>query len=989
MLNISRYFTTEDVHPFDAVAWEVGDVVIQGKDGPVFEAKGVQFPAFWGQRARDIVASKYFRVVDGEKETSAKQMLTRVVDTISGWGYHDRYFGDDTSDIFVCELTHILLNQYASFNSPVWFNVGVQECPQTSACYILDVEDSMESILEWYRQEGMIFKGGSGSGVNLSKIRPKGAPLSGGGTSSGVMSFARVADANAGAIKSGGTTRRAAKLLVLDVNHPDIEEFIQCKVDAERLASHLMEIGYGNGIEGGAYDNVPWQNANNSVNVSDIFMANATAEDGVHTTRVSQAYVMLQKIAAASWECGDPGLFFRDTINAWHTTPGNGRIVSANPCGEFLRPPNEACNLASINLLKFLKDDGAFDIPAFCHTVDILITAMDILIDRSSYPTETIAQNSKDYRPLGLGYSNLGAFLMAQGLPYDSDAGRALAASITALSTGRAYKRSAEIAKVKGAFTGYAQNSDTMLAVIERHRKLAESLKNSSEHAINHCANDTWSALAGHALCSAGFRNCQVTVLAPCGTISFMMDCDTTGVEPCIGLVTTKKLVGGGEVQMVNGIVARALRALVAYPERTIDAQIKDLRTRGAFVCKSEHISVFATALGDNAISWQGHIKMVSAVQPFLSGGCSKTINMPHDSTVQDVFDAYVMAWRSGLKAISIYRDGSKGTQPVTVSGPAMSAAAHLAKLVSLKPQQELDEHKNTSPPMPTEEEWSFPKLTEEEWALLEDAPSARKRLPAERKSITHKFTINAHEGYLTVGLYDNGSPGELFLRMSKEGSTLSGLIDAWATMVSIALQYGVPLDVITSKFKDTQFDPRGFTGNPEIKTSSSVLDYISRWLENKFLHDKRVQQELERAGVNGDRNHLPFETFLTSKDAALQETKEDRSIALARTLMGARHEGRKTEAAAHFWLEEFADSSKTHQDNTEPERNRFEVMVAYAVKARQQREARMHNFFGLGEQVRLGGNGALTLCFECGGMTQRAGSCCVCTVCGTSTGCA
>ena len=924
MLSIPRYFTTENVHPFDAIEWEVGDVAIQGRDGPVFEANNVKFPAFWSQRARDIVASKYFRVVDCERETSAKQMISRVVNTITAWGCADGYFEYGLHGLqansFRDELTHILLNQYAAFNSPVWFNVGVQECPQTSACYILDVEDSMESILEWYRQEGMVFKGGSGSGVNLSKIRPKGAPLSGGGKASGVMSFAKVADTNAGAIKSGGTTRRAAKLLVLDVEHPDIEDFINAKVESERLARYLIGAGYGNGIEGGAYDQVPWQNANNSVSVPDIFMAYAVSPNPLE--EVTSAQEMLHKIAMATWECGDPGLFFSDTVNAWHTTPSRGPIRSGNPCQEFLRPPHEACNLASINLLKFLKDDGSFDIPSFIHTVDIMITAMDILIDRSSYPTEAIAQNSKDYRPLGLGYCNLGAFLMAQGLPYDSDEGRALAASVTAFMTGQAYKRSAEIAKVKGAFAGYAQNCDVMRDVIFKHYTTVVS----SFDVAGACDIGSESLLvwenASNLGAKNGFRNCQVAVLAPCGTISFMMDCDTTGVEPCLGLVTTKKLVGGGEIRMVNGVVSRAMKSL-DYDESAIRiacAALYDGLPFGITIgLLPEHHSVFHTALGDNPISWQGHIKMVSAVQPFLSGGVSKTINMPHESTVQDVFDAYVMAWKMGLKAIAIYRDGSKGVQPVTVvsldKGKALNDAA-IKMLDEMKHYPTADLKDADFPPM-----FSLPQ---------------RRRLPDERSGITHKFTINTHEGYLTVGLYDDNAPGELFVRMSKEGSTLGGLMDAWATMVSIALQYGVPLPVITAKFKDTQFDPRGFTGNPEIKTVSSVLDYISRWLEKKFL---RAEVKPTWAWIPGG---------------------DEKSVQKAREITGVPY--------LHVSTEPYPTPSDSDS-------------VADALAA--------HLIASMPHDMRAYGNGALPLCSECGGMTQRAGSCCVCTVCGTSTGCA
>lgn len=886
-LAIPRYFTSADQHPFDAVAWEVRDVVIVGRDGqPVFEAHGVEFPAFWSQQATDIVASKYFRVVGGERETSVRQMIHRIVHEIGLWGYEDKYFqswcvlGGDTG-VFMDELTHILLNQYASFNSPAWFNVGVQKCPQTSACYVLDVEDSMESILEWYRQEGMIFKGGSGSGVNLSKIRAKGSSLSNGGVASGVISFARVADANAGAIRSGGSTRRAAKLLVLNVDHPEIEDFIQCKVDAERLARHLMKLGYGNGIEGGAYDQVPWQNANNSVSVSDEFMRDASCLIGLTSPEARSRQELLHKIAKAAWECGDPGLFFKDMVNAWHTTPHRGPIVSANPCGEFLRPPNEACNLASLNLLKFLNDDGSFDILAFTHTIDVLITAMDILIDRSSYPTEAIVANSKAYRPLGLGYCNLGALLMAKGLPYDSEEGRALAASITALMTGKAYSQSAKLANVKGAFSRFASNKDAMLDIIKRHivdlyyiHEDAPCGKHDEVlSAMIITAHQSWCDVEGFGALY-GFRNCQVTVLAPCGTISFMMDCDTTGIEPCLGLVTTKKLVGGGEMQMVNGVVDRGLKSL-GFESVVFREQLREKLMYEMPEVLEPHIDVFATALGNNPIPWQGHIKMVAAVQPFISGGISKTINMPHDATVEDVRDAYIMAWKSGLKAISIYRDGSKGIQPVTVHAGTPMPMPHSESSLTLDASQWAQDYANmygykecaacaAKPGTPTlcpsclhnraviddfKKLWINSVQGQPTPRLLNPQLNLQRRhLPDERQSITHKFTINTHEGYLIVGLYPNGRPGELFVRMAKEGSTLGGLMDAWATVMSIALQYGVPPDVLTTKLKGTRYEPAGFTGNPDIHITSSITDYIAQWVEKKFSHMKPA--DFEDGGV-------------------------------------------------------------------------------------------------------------------------------------------
>ena len=930
-LTIPRYFTSENQHPYDAVAWEVRDAVITRKDGqPVFEASGVEFPAFWSQRATDIVASKYFRIVDGECETSVRQMLDRVVSTIGQWGHEDAYFADrvgytsSCSKVFCDELTHILLHQYAAFNSPVWFNVGIQPSPQTSACYILDVEDSMESILEWYRQEGMIFKGGSGSGVNLSKIRAKGSPLSRGGTASGVMSFARVADANAGAIKSGGTTRRAAKMLVLDVNHPEIEDFIQCKVDAEKLARTLILMGYGNGIEGGAYDQVPWQNANNSVSVPDVFMQFAESPDA--TIEVTPAIDMLYKISKATWKCGDPSLFFYDTINAWHTTPQRGPITSGNPCQEFLRPPNEACNLASLNLLKFLEDDGSFNIPAFIHTVDIMITAMDILIDRSSYPTETIAQNSRDYRPLGLGYANLGALLMAKGLPYDSNVGRTFATAITSLLTARAYRRSAEIAQVKDAFSSYDANATSMLHVIDRHfsaQQVEVELPTDAYHWIRRAAYEYWCEASGLGMVY-GFRNCQVTVLAPCGTISFMMDCDTTGIEPCLGLDTTKKLVGDGELRMMNGVVRRALHAHMGRRPRAMQTVLDYINEHGTPVgCDEmsvEDCTIFATALGDNAISWQGHIKMVAAVQPFISGGISKTINMPHDATVDDVLDAYIMAWKMGLKAISIYRDGSKGVQPVTVNALRVLAGDNTPEETLSDAQRynvKFEERVQKNMELRKNEFSDIAQNIQQQ--LQQIHTSKRHRLPDERCSITHKFSINTHEGYLTVGLYDDGSPGELFVRMAKEGSTLGGIMDAWATAMSIGLQYGIPLDVFIKKFRDGQYEPRGFTGNPKIQIATSITDYIVRWLELKF---GRTEVKPSWAWIHG------------GDETSAQHVRDITGIPDLPVSTGV--------FPSHVDTQVYVNS---HID-------------------------------------------ALPLCSECGNMTIRNGSCCVCVVCGTTTGC-
>lgn len=811
------YFTNENAKPFEDVNWEVRDAVITGRDGEiVFEARGVEFPSFWSQRTTDIVASKYFRMVGGKREHSVRQIIERVAGSITRWGELDGYFAGQDSEQFYRELVHILLHQYAAFNSPVWFNVGVADVPQTSACYILDVDDSVESILEWCRQEALIFKGGSGAGTNLSKLRHKNAPLSNGGTASGPVSFMRVGDTVGGVMKSGGGTRRAAKMIILNADHPDIREFIWCKVLAERMAKTLAQAGHKDGLEEEVRDFIPFQNANNSVSVVDAFMEQA------YTSRDSPEHALLLEIAQAAWECGDPNLFFYSQINTWHTTPSRGPIVSSNPCSEFLRPPDESCNLASLNLLKFLKADNSFDIPAFEHTTCIMTTALDILIDRSSYPTEAIRQNSRDFRPLGLGYANLGALLMAKGLPYNSDEGRSYAASVTSLITGRAYAQSGRLAEVKGAFAGFLANGHDMQRVIGMHRHHAY---NQGEAPLNIAAMHAWDEAYAAVLCS-GFRNCQVSVLAPVGTIGFMMDVDTTGIEPCLGLITHKKLIGGGEISMVNGVVHRALETL-GYEAAEAEKLCAAIYDGKPFAGRTEHDAVFATALGDNTISWQGHVKMVAAVQPFISGGISKTINMPAESTVQDIYDAYVMSWQLGLKSVAVYRDGCKNVQPVTVTK------------IDTRPQF-MPEHFLVRPEY---EERARAILN----TKLPETPRAqRTRLPDDRSSLTHKFSIAGHEGYMTVGLYPDGQPGELFLRMAKEGSTVSGLMDTIGILTSLCLQHGVPLKTLTDKLCGTHFEPAGVTGNKRIRFAKSVVDYVFRWLSGKFVPVS--QTELERS---------------------------------------------------------------------------------------------------------------------------------------------
>ena len=820
-LTVPRYFTQAGIDPYEEVLWETRLALIAGEDGrPVFEQRDVEFPQSWSQLATNVVASKYFRGPLGspQRECSVRQLLDRVVHTITAWGQRGGYFAtENDAAVFADELTYLLLHQMAAFNSPVWFNVGVEERPQASACFIIAVEDSMESILEWYRQEGVIFKGGSGSGVNLSKIRGSHEQLSSGGIASGPLSFMRAADASAGAIKSGGKTRRAAKMVVLNIDHPDIEQFISCKVVEEKKAWALIDAGYDASLDGSAYGSVFFQNANNSVRVPDAFM-HAVLNNGVWQTRyvttsaVSQSYPardLLHMIAEATHICGDPGMQFDTAINDWHTCPNSGRINASNPCSEFVFLDNTACNLSSINLLRFLNAGGEFEVEAYRHAVDILITAQEILVDNASYPTPAITRNSDDFRPLGLGYANLGALLMARGLPYDSDAGRAYAAAITGLLTGQAYVTSAKIAKSIGPFAGYTANREPMLRVIRKHR---ESLQAVEERlvpsAVMQAAIDAWDDALALGM-QHGYRNAQATLLAPTGTVSFMMDCDTTGVEPDIALIKYKKLVGGGMMKLVNATVPLALTHL-GYPQHQVKEIVQYVdeheTIEGAPFLQESHLSVFDCAFrptgGTRAIHYTGHIRMMAAVQPFLSGSISKTVNMPTDATIEDMEQAYIMGWQLGVKALAVYRDGCKRTQPVNTRTIA-----------------------DTTVP---------------------EAKPIRRRLPDERPAITHKFSIAGHEGYITVGMFEDGAPGEIFLVMAKEGSTISGLMDAFATSISLALQYRVPLKALIDKFSHMRFEPAGFTNNKEIPIAKSVMDYIFRWLASKFLD----QEDRARVGV-------------------------------------------------------------------------------------------------------------------------------------------
>ncbi|HEY2385532.1 MAG TPA: vitamin B12-dependent ribonucleotide reductase [Candidatus Binatia bacterium] len=813
-ITLRRYFTEAGVDPYATVEWERRSAVISGEKGEVvFEQHDVEIPKPWTQLATNVVVSKYFRGPLGtpQRERSVRQLIGRVVDTIRSWGVAQGYFASPTdAATFADELTHLLLHQKAAFNSPVWFNVGVEPKPQCSACFILSVHDTMDSILDWYRREGVIFKGGSGSGVNLSRIRSSRERLGGGGTASGPVSFMKAADASAGVIKSGGKTRRAAKMVVLNVDHPDVLEFINCKTEEERKARALIAAGYDSSLDGAAYGSVAFQNANNSVRVTDDFMKAVLADADWHTRFVTTGEVadtfrardLMQAIGDAAHASGDPGMQFDTTINDWHTCPASGRINASNPCSEYMHLDDSACNLASLNLMKFLSPAGDFDVEAFRHAVDVLITAQDIVVDQSSYPTPQIEKNAHAFRELGLGYANLGALLMSLGLPYDSEAGRQYAGAVTALMCGEAYLQSSRLAAALGPFAGYGPNSDAMLRVIGKHRAAAHKIDPSlvplellSE------ARRVWDeALATGE--RTGFRNSQATVLAPTGTIAFMMDCDTTGIEPDIALVKYKKLVGGGLLKIINNTVPAALKRL-GYESRQIQDIVEYIDEQetieGAPHLRDEDVAVFDCAFkpqrGTRTIHYLGHIRMMGAAQPFISGAISKTVNLPADATVGDIVEAYVEAWRQGLKAIAIYRDGCKQTQPLNTGKTEAAAPA----------------------------------------AAVEGRP-VRRRLDNDCGSIRHKFEIAGHEGYIHVGFYPDGTPGEIFIKMAKEGSTISGLMDTIATLTSMALQYGVPLEVLVNKFGHVRFEPSGFTKNPEIPMAKSLTDYIFRFLGSRFL---------------------------------------------------------------------------------------------------------------------------------------------------------
>jgi ribonucleoside-diphosphate reductase alpha chain len=839
-LEYERFFSAEGIDPFDEIEWDLRAAVIGSEKGEVvFEQRDVEIPKFWSQQATNIVVSKYFRGQIGtpERERSVKQLIGRVVDTITGWAIKQKYFAtEEDLHAFASDLKHLLVYQKAAFNSPVWFNVGFEKAPQCSACFINSVQDTMESILGLAKTEGMLFKFGSGTGSNLSNIRSSKELLAGGGTASGPVSFMKGFDAFAGVIKSGGKTRRAAKMVILNADHPDIVEFINCKVEEEKKAWALIDAGYDGSFTGVAYGSVFFQNSNNSVRVTDEFMR-AVLDDGDWTTRsvtngeameTCKARDLMRMIAEGTWICGDPGMQFDTTINDWHTCPGTARINASNPCSEYMFLDDTACNLSSINLMKFVRSDagnadGEFDVVGFEKACRTMILAQEILVDNASYPTPAIEKNSHAYRPLGLGYANLGALLMSRGLPYDSDAGRDYAGAITALMHGAAYAESARVARDHGGpFAGYERNKEPMLRVMRKHRSALKDIdKTNVPKDLLQSAKNVWDEVIELGE-QHGFRNAQATVLAPTGTIGFMMDCDTTGVEPDIALVKYKKLVGGGMMKIVNQTVPMALKKLgySAQQIKEIIEYIDENETiEGAPHVKEPHLPVFDCAFkpmrGTRSIHYMGHIKMMGATQPFLSGAISKTVNVPKHATVEDIQQAYIDAWRIGAKAVSIYRDGSKRTQPLNTSKQAIMNAGV----------------KDTAGAVA---------------AAVVEGPRRRK-LPDERQAITHKFDIAGHEGYITVGLYEDGMPGEIFLVMAKEGSTISGFADAFAQAISYALQYGVPLQELVDKFSHVRFEPSGMTRNPDVRFAKSIVDYIFRWLAAKFLSPEAQF----RAGVN------------------------------------------------------------------------------------------------------------------------------------------
>ncbi|GAA3724592.1 vitamin B12-dependent ribonucleotide reductase [Plantactinospora mayteni] len=930
-LKVERVWTTEGVHPYDEVTWERRDVVMTNwRDGSInFEQRGVEFPESWSVNAANIVTTKYFRGAVGtpEREWSLKQLIDRVVQTYRAAGEQHGYFGSPAdAEVFEHELTWMLLHQVFSFNSPVWFNVGTASPQQVSACFILSVDDSMDSILDWYKEEGLIFKGGSGSGVNLSRIRSSRELLSSGGTASGPVSFMRGADASAGTIKSGGATRRAAKMVILDVDHPDVEEFVLTKAREEHKVRALRDAGFDMDLGGSDIVSVQYQNANNSVRVSDEFMR-AVQDGGTFDLRgrldgavieTIDAKGLFRTISQAAWECADPGLQYDDTINDWHTCPETGRITASNPCSEYLHLDNSSCNLASLNLMKFLRADGGFEVRKFVRSVELVITAMDISICFADFPTEKIGETTRAYRQLGIGYANLGALLMATGHPYDSESGRSVSAAITSLMTGTAYRRSAELAGVVGAYDGYSRNAEPHKRVMRKHAAANDAIKPTGAVATEIVREATKQWTQGNKIGDkSGWRNAQASVLAPTGTIGLMMDCDTTGVEPDLALVKFKKLVGGGSMQIVNQTVPRSLRSL-GYPEEQVEAIVEFISEHGHVVdapgLKPEHYAVFDCAMGQRSIAPMGHVRMMAAVQPFISGAISKTVNMPESATVEEVEEIYFEGWKLGLKALAIYRDNCKVGQPLSAAKKEPEKAVVAA---------------------------AVEKTVEK---VVEYRP-VRKRLPKKRPSETVSFSVGGAEGYLTASSYPDDGLGEVFLKMSKQGSTLAGVMDAFSVAISIGLQYGVPLETYVSKFTNMRFEPAGMTDDPDIRMAASVMDYIFRRLALDFLPYER------RAELG----------IFTAKERAAQLRAE-------------------AEAESAVDLAAMAASAPVETAKPEPAEQQVEVVAARPAPT-------VGSSTELLEAV-LGTAADAPLCFTCGTKMRPAGSCYVCEGCGSTSGC-
>jgi len=1135
-LSFSRHFTRPGISPFDEITWELRDAVIHDYKGrTIFEQKSVEVPSDWSMTATNIVASKYLhgQVGTPERESGVRALITRVAESIRDWGIRDGYFATPAdADTFHAELCHLLLNQKVAFNSPVWFNVGCDRLepnsdaqnwhwnpatgrvefsvtgyskPQCSACFINSVNDSLDSILTLAKTEGMLFKWGSGAGSNLSNIRGSMETLSGGGTASGPLSFMRGFDAFAGVIKSGGKTRRAAKMVILNIDHPDIEDFIECKVKEETKAWHLVQAGYdGSGPDSEAYSSIFFQNANNSVRVTDEFMQ-AVESDGSFCTRTVKdrkpvkeyhARDLMHKIADATWKCGDPGMQYDSTINRWHTSKNTARINASNPCSEYMFLDDSACNLASFNLLKFLTPGGQYDIAAYRYAIAIVTTAMEIIVDAAGYPTEMIARNSHDYRPLGLGYANLGALLMAFGLPYDSDAGRDFAATLTSILCGDAYWQSARIAEAcaplgaatpltqqseiglsgssnssnsgrGGACPGFYVNREPFLDVIRMHRAEVNNIgkptitspRTSAEpfhvpqlEQLIAASRHAWDGALAHGE-RHGFRNSQVTVLAPTGTIGFMMDCDTTGVEPELALVKFKKLVGGGMIKIVNSTVPSALIKL-GYNEAQVNAIVSYIDATGTIEgapgIKPEHLAVFdcsfKPAKGTRSIHYMGHIKMMAATQPFLSGAISKTVNLPQDCSVEDIAEAYMQAWRQGIKAIAIYRDNSKGTQPLNVV--AQTDDKKDTRAVAATPNESTAEAERNMvaaeriAALEAANAALTRQLTQIQAASMENVDAAdaqapprasRHRLPGERASVTHKFSIAGHEGYITVGLYPNGHPGEIFIRMAKEGSTVSGLMDSFATAISISLQHGVPLRVLCEKFAHTRFEPSGWTGNPEIGYAKSIMDYIFRWIQMRFLSGTQLDLfaglapaasvpvegtvtapgntvslatgSEEAARLDEARTphqatpHAPLDTLSAADDASPQailqrEARTHRSISdedIFDNGAGSQYNG-NSQKGAHSQYEDrtpprhgIAPDLSAHEESAAQTKNTMADRGIYGVPGAPGAGVIYHASDAMKSMVDMGDAPS---CATCGAIMTRSGSCYRCMSCGSTSGC-